>query len=207
MSNALAVLNELENGGLAVSDESFKGLIGDQNTYSSRLQLFSFNSGAVTSRKIEAGHFGLVNGETIEDLGEEISCMPLAVRPKAMDLSGDKPNIVYDTTSPAFIDIQSRAKASKESNCMVGVEFLVFLPEKDVFTTFYLANATLLREAQNIKDNLGQLLKVVSKPIKKERYSWHGIVVSLSSVEIETPSKDRILAEFNAFKKAVTGGT
>ncbi len=206
MSNALAVLNELENGGLAITDESFKGLVGEQNSYASRIQLFSFNSGAVTDNKIKAGHFGFVNGQDIKDLGEEIQVMPLGVRPKAMDLSGEKPLIVYDTTNPIFAEIQSKAKASKESNCMVGVEFLVYLPEEDVFTTFYLANATLLREAQNIKDNLAQLLKMTSKLIKKDRYSWHGMTVALSSVEIQIPSRDRIVAELSAFKRAVTDG-
>lgn len=204
-NNALAIINELQSSVPAVSDAQFNALAGDQNNYSSRLQLFSFNSGAVKDKKIDEGNFAIVNGQDLDILGEEVTVMPVAIRCKAMDLSGDKPVIAYNQDGNLFVDIQTRAKV-KESNCMVGVEFLVYVPDKDVFTTFYLANATLLREAGNIKSNLGLPIKIKSRLIKKERFSWHGITVTAFPADIQTPPKERFQSEILMFSNARDSG-
>ncbi len=204
--SALAVLEGLRTGVPAVADETFTQLAGDQNSYSSRLQLFSFNSGAVKEEKIKAGRFAIVNGQELTDLGDEIVIMPLAIRAKAMDLSGDKPVIAYDHTSQQFREIQANAKV-KDSNCMVGLEFLVYIPDHDAFTTFYLANATLLREAQNVKNNLGTAIKCKAKLIKKEKLSWHGMTVAAYPADIKLPEKASIIAELGSFQAAVNGNS
>jgi hypothetical protein len=200
-TNAIAILNELQSSVPALNDETFNSLVGAQNNYSSRLQLFSFNSGAVKDKKIEEGHFAIVNGQELTDLGEEVCVMPVGIRCKAMDLSGDKPSIAYNQEGSLFQDIQTRSKV-KDSNCMVGVEFLVYVADKDVFTTFYLANATLLREAGNLKSNLGLPVKLKSRLIKKERYSWHGITVTAFPADIQMPPKDRFQSEIQMFSNA-----
>lgn len=202
MSNsAIAVLDDLRNNVPAVPDEMFKELVGAQNTYSSRLQLFSFNSGAVKEEKIKAGRFAIVNGQELTDIGDEIVLMPVAIRAKAMDLSGDRPVIAYDLAGSLFKDIQLRSK-EKDSNCMCGVEFLVYLPNQDVFTTFYLSNATLLREAGNMKANIGLPVKIKSKLIKKDKLSWHGIQIASFPSDITVPERGRFESEITMFGNA-----
>lgn len=207
MSNsAIAVLDELRSNVPAVPDETFNQLVGSQNTYSSRLQLFSFNSGAVKEEKIKAGRFAIVNGQELTEIGDEVVLMPVAIRAKAMDLSGDRPVIAYDLAGSLFKDIQLRSK-EKDSNCMCGVEFLVYLPNQDAFTTFYLANATLLREASNMKANIGLAVKVKSKLIKKDKLSWHGIQIASFPTEITVPERSRFESEIAMFGNARDSST
>lgn len=204
MNNAIAVLDELKSNVPAIPDEAFNQIAGAQNTYSSRLQLFSFNSGAVKDEKVKAGTFAIVNGQELDILGDEVVLMPVAIRCKAMDLSGDRPVIAYDMNSSLFADIRTRSK-DRDSNCMCGVEFLVYIPDRDVFTTFYLANATLLREAGNVKANLGIAIKCKAKLIKKEKLSWHGMTVAAFPAEIKIPESDRFRSEINMFSNVQDG--
>lgn len=197
----MAVLEDLRNNVPAVPDETFNQLVGAQNTYSSRLQLFGPNSAAVTEQKIKAGRFAIVNGQDLTDVGDEVILMPVAIRAKAMDLSGPRPVIAYDLAGSLFKDIQLRSK-TKDSNCMCGVEFLVYLPNQDTFTTFYLANATLLREAGNMKANIGLAVKVKSKLIKKDKFAWYGIQIASFPTEIAVPEKTRFESEIAMFGNA-----
>lgn len=203
MSSALSVLQELNQGNLAtqMGDDVFKDLTGPQNSYASRLQLFSFNSGPVQNNKIEHGHFGIVNGQEVKDLGQEVTVVPCGIRCKAMDLSGDRPVIAYEQTGDLFNMIRAKSK-EKDSDCMCGVEFLVYLPDQETFTTFYLANATLLREAQGIKDSMGHTLRFKSKVITKDKLRWHGIIVAPFPADIAVPLKEVFERELTIFLNA-----
>lgn len=72
---------------------------------------------------------------------------------------------------------------------MYGIEFLVWLPEKQLFATFYLSSKTARREAPNLKGLLKdrKAATVKSNFIKKGRYSWHGPVVGPCSTPFELP--------------------
>jgi hypothetical protein len=103
-----------------------------------RLQFFSAKSGACSSGSFPVNHFGLVQGQARTDIGEEVLGLVIDWRPKALDTSGDDVRVSHDPESEVFADITRIFDSRVPNNgCMVGPEFLVWLPESETFATFF----------------------------------------------------------------------
>lgn len=196
------VKNDANNKELAVDqqygDEAF-GEVSTSGKYLPRLQMFGGNSGQVKEGLIHMAHYGLVTGkDQLQDLGPTVDCLPISWRPKSMDISGESIITIFDHKDPEFKRIQERADV-KDSGCMFGPEFLIWLPSVKKFASLYMANKTARREAPAIRERMTpkpQPTTLAVQFIKTTKYSWHGIVAKPCSTPFDYPS-DETLAEVN----------
>lgn len=140
-----------------------------------RLQLFSGRSDAVGEGRIPVNHWGLVDDDEIIDLDEKVNVGVLAGRHKAID-TGDDFQCSHDADSDLFKDLVERS-GIKNSGCMYGPEFLVYVPSVDRFATLFMGSKTARREAKKFKPLMNKPATLFSKLIKTPKFKWQGQVV------------------------------
>ena len=177
--------------------ESFDSIMSSED-YLGRLQLFGSKSDAVATGEIPMGHYGLVRDDVITDLGEEIDVIIINRRAKALDTSGDALIIEFDVTSAIFAEIKERSKV-KDSGCMYGPEFLIWLPQQEVFVTYYMSSKTARREAKKVVHFAGKAATLKCHLIDSGKYKWHGPLIFQCSVPLAAPPADKIRAEWAKF--------
>lgn len=198
----VALVNLAPNA-IATADEFDKAVAS--SNFLPRIQLFGANSNAVKEDKIGKGCFGLVRGkDEIEDLTLTFNCLPLDWRWKAMQVAEGNVVSVYDYDSDAFQKLKHTADNVKDSGCMWGVEFLVWLPDQKLYATFYLSSATARREAKPLRAQIGCATTLNREFIKKPKYSWYGPKVSVCSVPMTPPDLAEINEQIAAFRKTST---
>ena len=226
-SNALATVdfNQLPSVS-AVSEAAFEEMSrgGD---FLPRVQLVTKGK-YVDKGLIKPGHYGIpVSADEITDLGDSIDILPLAIRPKAIDMS-DKPVVsVYDETDPEFKRIAAQSSV-QTSGCQYGLSFLVierstgkFLelffgskshrPEaKKVYPKLPLSQQDIDRKAAGGADVTGMEphgpipVTLKAKYIERE-FSWHvPVVLDCSTPFTKLPLTERIVAEIQKFLTAKT---
>lgn len=194
------------------TDEDFDAL-AKATDFLPRFQLYGSNSEACKEEKITQGSYGYVEGSRIIDCGKEVRAYALGYRLKAMRIMGDKVEVYFDPNHSEFKKIKSES-AEKDTGSLCGPEFLLYIPAKKVFVTFFMANKTMRREAPAVRDYCprakgkngpddpgqgAQPFTLRSQLIKKAGYTWHGPVVSGCSVPLEVPDPDKLLAEMTKF--------
>lgn len=158
---------------VASADAESKALMVAKNVdYLPRIQVFSGKNKAVLEGKIPMGHFGLVEGDNITDLGASCDVLIIASRAKAMKLA-DQILTYFDPESPEFQNIVDMS-GEEDSGCMYGPEFLVYLPNEG-FATFFFSNKTLRRVAKSMQSRLRKAATMEVGLIKGRTYTWHGI--------------------------------
>lgn len=180
----------------------FDEVTSSGDAYLQRLQLFGSKSDACAEGKIRMGRWGLVNDDTITDLGEEIDLVILAFRPKALSISDGTIITNHDVKSDTYAAIKEKS-FEKDSGCMYGPEFLVYVPNADVFATYFASSKTARREAKSaIKPLIGSAAtfkcKLIDPPASK--YKWHGPVALPCSTPMELPDMEIIQREVEKFK-------
>ena len=107
------------------TDEQFAEL-AKSTEFLARLQLYTKGK-AINKGLVRPGHYGIpASDEDVEDIGDEIDIIPLARRPKAIDMTDTDAVLVnYDPESEEFKRIAAQS-LEKESHCMYGPSFLVF---------------------------------------------------------------------------------
>ncbi|MCX7428971.1 MAG: hypothetical protein NTW96_25515 [Planctomycetia bacterium] len=114
------------------------------------LQLF-IRDEAVSKGLIQAGHYGIPESdEKVIDLGVSVDVIPLARRPKAIDIT-DSENVVvsYDMESEEFKRIAAKAFGSG-LQCQYGPSFLVFERSTGRFLEFFCGTKSSRIEANKI---------------------------------------------------------
>ncbi len=135
-----------------------------RSNFLGRLQLYSKNK-EVNEGLIPPGHFGIPEGDKrITKLGPTIDILPLAKRPKALDLS-DKEAIInnFDPDSDEFKDIKKRSEQS-DSGCMWGASFLVFERSSGRFLELFLGT----KSARPISGDLSVYLPLAQADIDRK---------------------------------------
>lgn len=179
-------------------DDLFDAL-ANSGKYLPRLQMFGSKSDAVGAGKIGMAHYGLVTGkDNITDLGEEVNVIAAAWRPKALDTSGDDVINSHDHTDPEFKRIQE-ASETKDSGCMYGPEFLVWIPAIKKWAGLFMSSKTARREAPAIRDRIGKPSTLGTEFIKTKKYSWHGIVCKPCSTPFDVPSDEATADQVERF--------
>ena len=163
-----------------------------------RLQLFSGKTDACTEGRIPVNHYGLVDGDDIIDLDTEIIVAVLAARHKAMCTDGDVQSS-FDPNSELFKDFVARSSI-KDSGCMYGPEFLVFVPSAGKFATYFMGSKTARREAKKFKPLMSKPAKLSSKPIEKGKFKWLGPVILPSDEVVDIPDMAKATAECEKFR-------
>ena len=183
--------------------------------YLSRLQLINGQSKLVGKGLIDAGHFGIPSSDAVEDLGETVDILPLAVREKAMDLSGEVPIAVFDPASELYQDIVDRS-AIKDSSCVYGPSFLVLERSTGRFLELFMGNKSGRFEADNMSAYLPisedkakefgveprgpQPCTLTTEYIERPKHAWHVIKIGKCSTPFtELPDIDAIVKEVADF--------
>ena len=136
----------------AVNNEQLEALetVSKGADFLQRIQLITKGK-YVDMQKIQPGRWGvpLPGGDEIEDLGEVIDVVPLAARPKALDVSDtDAIVAVYDIKDPEFQRIKS---APKNSGCMWGPSFLVLERNTGKMYELFFGNPSGRNEAGKLR--------------------------------------------------------
>jgi hypothetical protein len=205
------------------SDDQFADL-AKSTDYIGRLQLFTKGK-AVNRKLVGPGNYGIPESdEEVIDLGDDIDIVPLARRPKAIDMTDSEAIIVnYDPDSKEFKRIAATS-LEKESHCMYGPSFLVFERSQGHFLEFFCGNKSSRSEAKKVYPYLpltqadidakaakgddvtglvphGPLaLKLKSRLVEKGSYSWHvPVVVKCVEPFTNIPKMERVVKEITAF--------
>jgi hypothetical protein len=150
--------------------------VASAGTFLPRIKLCQGQAKEVNQRKVaRGGNFALVvTKEEVIDLGEEVVMVVCAGRAKALE-TGDMILTNFDPKSPEFKRIELESK-DKDSGCMFGPEYLVWLPEHKMLATLFLCSPTARREGAAVHARLGRGALLTSKLIETEKYSWFGPV-------------------------------
>lgn len=201
MSDALI---QVDDGGILINAEEDKSLLADTASGSSflpYLQLFTLKSGAVAEGKINGGEYGLVRDGNITSLGKDINVVVLTLRARAFEMDDGEINVVYDKDDPEYQRIEQQ-QADGVEGCMVGPEFLFWVPAEKTFATFFCGSKTLKREARKFGAFVGcKAMNLRSKLIESGKWKWHGPVVNGCSLTLDPlPTSDQVAAEVQRFK-------
>jgi len=215
----LEQLPSTQIGGDDLYSELAKG--GD---YLGRMQLFTKGK-AVDKGLIPPGHYGIPDSdEEIIDLGTSVDLIPLARRPKAIDMNDSEALVIsYDMESPEFKRIAAKSN-EPESHCQYGPSFLVYERTTGRFLEFFCGNKSNRIEAKKLfpflalsqadidkkaaaGNDVGDLrphgpipvtLKV--KLAENKRGSWHvPVVVKCSTPFTKVPGMEVIVREMQKF--------
>ncbi len=188
-----------------------------------RLELYTKGE-AVDHGLVRPGHYGIPEGEEVIDLGDSIDIIPLARRPKAIDMTDTDAIIVsYDPESEEFKRIAATS-LEKESHYWYGPSFLVYERSTGRFLEFFCGLKSTRSEAKKVYPFLpltaadiarqkaagndvtglvahGPLpLTLKSRLVEKGTYSWHvPVVVKCGNPFTKMPTADRITKEIMAF--------
>jgi hypothetical protein len=196
---------DLGEGAVQKYDESVIDAISAGHKYLPRLQLMIANSGPCKKNKFPINHYALIRDQNMHDLGESIDVIVVAVRPKALDLSGDEVVSVFDPKLDAknnptgeFARIQDKA-AEKDSQCMFGPEYLMYISSIGQFATFFMGSKSARRESPNLKALLRQAATLKSKLIQTKRYEYFSPAVLPCSTPLDPPNTDDLIEQVNKF--------
>ena len=135
------------------SDDDFNDL-GSSSKFLRRIELKS-KGALIDTGKVGPGHYCIVkSSEDADDLGDSIDVLPLARRPKAIDMNDTEQIVVtYDRKSVLFKDIEKRAQLPN-SRCQFGASFLVVERSTGQLYELFLGSASNRREVGTVSDFL-----------------------------------------------------
>ena len=169
------------------SDDDFNDL--GSAGFLKRIELKS-KGGLIDTGKVRPGHYCIIkSSEDADDLGDSIDVLPLARRPKAIDMSDPQQIIVsYDRQSEIFKDIEKRS-SQPDSRCQYGASFLVVERTTGQPYELYLGSASNRREVGTISDFLPLTTQDIERR-KLEGKEPHGpLPLTLKSRRVENKKK------------------
>lgn len=169
------------------SEVAHKAVAG--SSFLPRLQLFQASSGPCKKSKIPIGTYAIVRGKdtVVHLLGDDVSAYVVSWRPKAIRiLAGGKLEIQYNPKSAKFKKIEVDSSI-KDSGCMWGPEYLMYIPAVNEFVTCHFNNPTMRQAASGMLPNVGKAIALRVEYIDKGKHSWHGPVPLLSSTPLTVP--------------------
>ena len=192
--------------------------------YIGRLQLYT-KSKANMKGLIPSGHYGTPEGDDeITDLGPAVNIIPLARRPKAIDMTDMEALVIsYDMESEEFKRIAAKSTEA-DSHCQYGPSFLVYERSTGRFLEFFCGNKSSRIEAKKLfpflpltqtdidakaaaGNDVSSLqphgpipVTLKTKVAENRKGTWHvPVVVMCSSPFTRLPSGDVIVREINKF--------
>ncbi len=196
--NKLVVATD-NNFGVAVafSQEDMEAEVKDFR----RIDLFASGSDKVKDELIGAGHFGISSQDSVESLGKEFNCIPIAVRPKAMRF-GDEIITSFNPQTDLYQEIKSAARLPGMQPESEGMEFLLYIPSVG-FLPYWLKNPSSMQAYPGIKSKIMKAITIESKLVKIEKggqkFSFHAPKIKACQVEFEVPTPEEIQAAGKAF--------
>lgn len=187
----------LKGGGVSKYDDAVFKEATKTGDWLQRLQLMTSNSAKCKSAEFPVNHYALVDGSNLIDVGKDVDVLIISWRPKAIEM-GEEIITVFDPTTPEFARIQAKSD-EKDSGCMFGIEFLVWVPVQKVFATFFLGSKSSRREAAAVKALCRNAATLKSHLIETKKFSWQSPCVTACSNKLEMPDMDKLEKENEKF--------
>lgn len=195
MANALIDVNSF---GVKTQDEKVFEITGSTGNYLPRLQLMTSSSEKCKAGEFPVNNYALVVGQTFHDLGKEVDTLVIGWRPKAIDMSGDVIISTYDATHADFAKIMEKADI-KDSKCMFGHEYLVWVPSKGKFATMFFGSKSARKESPSVKALIGNACTFKSKKIETPKYTWFVPTGNQCNTPFDLPPMEDIKVELDKF--------
>jgi len=183
---------------LPVSEKEFKEIVGGD--YLPRLQVVDSSSKVCKKDLAKAGNYALIRAEDdVVDLTNQIDVLVVHMRFTALDFSdGDAPVFNHVRDSAEFKRIEEESKV-RDSGCMWGPEFLLYVDSVKAFATYLCSSATSRRESKNIIKLVRKAATFKTHYIEKGKYSWHGPLIIPCSTAFDIPDPEEIKAQAMKF--------
>ena len=196
----LPAIPDSQNNNLSSLESSAGG------DYLGYIALCGSNSKPAKMGKIDTNNYAYIkSADELTDLGKQVDVFVIADRPLATDFSGEQPKFCYhprwdDEGNPTgeFLDIQNRA-GIKDGQCQFGIEYLLYIPEIEVYAKFYCGNKSSRRESPKLRAKRGQTATLSSKFVDTGKYQWQAIEILECSTPLEAPEEQSMLKEYERF--------
>lgn len=197
----LQLLSEIENPFEDAFSEVAKG------TWLPRLQLEGSNSNLVKDDLIPKGSFALHTGKAeFVNLGSSVECVPLAYRPKAVDLTNPKkPVTSYNHKSEIYASIRADADSKdqiRKKSKMYGMEFLIYLldgPPGKKYCTLHMGSPTARIETNNFRPAMHKPTRLGVAKIDNGTHKWEAIRVFPLTRDVAFDDPDELAAKVREF--------
>ena len=186
-----------QEAGLAKPDSDFAAVSGDN--YLPRIQLMTSSSDKCKRGEFPINHYALISGQNYTDLSKEADVMVLSWHAKAMDMSGDEILVSFDPATELFKDIQHKADHTKDSGCMYGPEYLVYVPSLTKYASFFMGSKSARRESNNMHAQLELPATLKSQLVEWKTYSWQAPIVTSCSTKFDIPARESLIAAIKSF--------
>lgn len=155
MSNEMISLKDLNSQLAEIPssvDSSALSLVKGGGSFHPYITVGGASSKAVKDRKLGIGELGLVQGQDISSLGEEVPCVVLAVGFLAMDFRGEKPVRLTNPEDPLWPELKALADQKGMMGAQYGPEFFMWLPDQQTYATLFCGSVSARNEAATLVD-------------------------------------------------------
>jgi hypothetical protein len=186
-------LAQLNSGMTSRHEDDVFNSLTIQGGFLPRVGLYSSSNKLVKKALFPVNHYGIVTGkDTVKDIGLTFNAIPIAVRPLALDLRGKKAIAYYNPASDKFKELQELS-GDKDSKCMAGVQFLLYIQNFGL-ATFFCASKSAKLLAPSIRKLTNQFVVFGSQTIEANGFVWQSPTCVLSNVQFELPMEEILKA-------------
>lgn len=203
--NALIQVDVGNNELVGQTDPNVLATVMKSGDWLNRIQLMSSKSGLVESGDFPVNHYAMVVGKKHVDIGEQVDVLVVAERPMAMDTSGDSIIVSYhmkldEDNQPTgeFLRIMEQAGV-KDSGCMYGIEYLLWLPVQKHFVTFFMGTKSARREAPNLSARMHKAATLDSTTVKNKKWVWRAPQIIPCTAAFDLPEAKDIQLQAKKF--------
>jgi hypothetical protein len=170
--------------------------------YLQRLQLMTSSTKMCKSGEFPINHYALVRDQNFDDLGKEVDALVIAWRPKALEM-GDQVIAIFDSAHSEFERIKAKSE-EKDSGCMWGPEYLLYIPQREAFCTFFMGTKSARREAPALKALLNRAATLKAHEIETAAYTWWAPQVHPCTTAFDLPATAEIIEVVEKFNNPAT---
>ena len=177
----------------------------ENSAFTARLQLITSKSKYGSDGTIPLNHYAYVSGGVPQDVGATVDAWVYDVRPMAMDNSGNFPIFVHDPkvvegkATGEFKRIMEQSTVS-DSGCSYGLEFLMYIPVKKGFATFFMGSKSSRQLSPFVKEHLNKPITLSSKKVEHPKYPYFTPHATECSTTFELPSEKAVIEEVTKFR-------
>lgn len=184
-------------------DDGTHDKVGGSGKFLPRVQLMAGLSRLVTKGKAKLGTYVLVKGKEniMADFGEAFNCVPLTWRPRAMNMTGEKPVSFYNPSSAKFQDVERKAETKPQAikGYIYGPEYLIYIPDVGELAVFFFNNKSMRMRSGEMKALIGQAATLRVEMVEDKGNIWPVPVITGCSTPFAELPLDRINSSMEMF--------